>query len=99
VDTGFSMAFPPSMYARIAPRSGLSVKHRIDVGAGVIDSDYRGPVKVLLINNGSTPFEISPGDRIAQMIFERIELPEIQITAGLPESEMRGEGGFGSTGK
>lgn len=97
VDTGFSMSFQGPFYARIAPRSGLAVKFSIDVGAGVIDSDYRGPVKVLLINNGLDPFEVKIGDRIAQMVFERIVYPGMVCSVRLEET-VRGEGGFGSTG-
>jgi deoxyuridine 5'-triphosphate nucleotidohydrolase len=97
VDTGFSMAFGGDMYARIAPRSGLAVRG-IDVGAGVIDSDYRGPVKVLIINNSQTDFVIQVGDRIAQMIFEAyVRDVSFQMVASLDSTE-RGTGGFGSTG-
>lgn len=99
VDTGLSMAFPGNCYARIAPRSGLAVKFCVDVGAGVIDSDYRGPVKVLLINHGDVEFQVKVGDRIAQMVFERIEQPIFVEVEDLPISEERGEGGFGSTGR
>lgn len=97
VDTGFSMAFEENMYARIAPRSGLAVKG-IDVGAGVIDSDYRGPVKVLLINNSQTDFKVNVGDRIAQMVFESLaKNTHFQMVESLSDTE-RGAGGFGSTG-
>lgn len=97
VDTGFSMAFEENMYARIAPRSGLAVKG-IDVGAGVIDSDYRGPVKVLLINNSPTDFKVNVGDRIAQMVFESLaKNTHFQVVETLDNTE-RGVGGFGSTG-
>jgi dUTP pyrophosphatase len=97
VDTGFSMAFEGNMYARIAPRSGLAVKG-IDVGAGVIDSDYRGPVKVLLINNSQTDFKVNVGDRIAQMVFESLaKTTHFQVVETLDDTE-RGAGGFGSTG-
>ncbi|CAD0113008.1 unnamed protein product [Aureobasidium uvarum] len=82
---------------RVAPRSGLAAKHSIDVGAGVIDADYRGPLKVLLFNLGETDFAINEGDRIAQLIIERIYTPEVVVVEQLPES-VRGAGGFGSTG-
>ena len=82
---------------RIAPRSGLAVKHFIDTGAGVIDSDYRGQVKVLLFNHSEVDFEIKEGDRIAQLVLERIYTPEILVVDKLEES-VRGAGGFGSTG-
>ena len=82
---------------RIAPRSGLAVKYFIDTGAGVIDSDYRGQVRVLLFNHSETDFEVREGDRIAQLIIERICTPEVIIVEELEES-LRGAGGFGSTG-
>ena len=84
------------MYARIAPRSGLSVKG-LDIGAGVVDSDYRGPIKALLINNSNIPFQVNVGDRMAQLILERIENPECILVNELPTSK-RGSKGFGSTG-
>jgi len=97
VDTGFSMAFAGNMYARIAPRSGLAVRG-IDVGAGVIDADYRGPVKVLLINNSASEFVVKVGDRIAQIVFEAMAPnTRFQQVTTLDETE-RGSGGFGSTG-
>jgi dUTP pyrophosphatase len=65
ISTGIAMAIPQGNYGRVAPRSGLAVKNFIDVGAGVIDSDYRGEVKVLLFNFGTVDFSIMPGDRIA----------------------------------
>ncbi len=82
---------------RIAPRSGLASKHFIDTGAGVIDADYRGPVKVLLFNHGEADFEVKEGDRVAQLVIERIYTPEVLEVQELEES-VRGVGGFGSTG-
>ena len=82
---------------RIAPRSGLAAKNFIDTGAGVIDADYRGPVKVLLFNHGETDFEVKEGDRIAQLVIERIYTPEVVEVQEL-EASVRGAGGFGSTG-
>lgn len=82
---------------RVAPRSGLAAKHSIDTGAGVIDADYRGPVKVILFNFSDVDFAISKGDRIAQLIIERIYNPEVVVVERLPDS-VRGAGGFGSTG-
>ena len=84
-------------YGRIAPRSGLAHKNFIDVGAGVIDSDYRGNVGVILFNFGEQDFEVKKGDRIAQLICEKIEYPDLIEEEELAESE-RGDGGFGSTG-
>jgi dUTP pyrophosphatase len=86
-------------YLRIAPRSGLSVKHSVDIGAGVVDSDYRGEVKVCFINNSDSDYQIAHGDRIAQGILERIvRFGSIDVVDELVETT-RGEGGFGSTGK
>ncbi|PSS27880.1 hypothetical protein M430DRAFT_24271 [Amorphotheca resinae ATCC 22711] len=97
VDTDISMAVPAGTYGRIAPRSGLASKHMIDTGAGVIDADYRGQVKVLLFNHGEADFEVKEGDRVAQLVLERIYTPEVVEVEELEES-VRGAGGFGSTG-
>ncbi|KAK2649348.1 hypothetical protein Ddye_016837 [Dipteronia dyeriana] len=80
-----------------APRSGLAWKHSIDVGAGVIDADYWGPVGVILFNHSDVDFEVKVGDRIAQLIIEKIMTPDVLELKDL-ESTVRGEGGFGSTG-
>lgn len=72
VDTDISIAVPAGTYGRIAPRSGLASKHSIDTGAGVIDADYRGPVKVLLFNFSDNDYKIAVHDRIAQLIIERV---------------------------
>ncbi|RZC42099.1 deoxyuridine 5'-triphosphate nucleotidohydrolase [Asbolus verrucosus] len=97
VDTGLKIELPEGCYGRIAPRSGLAVKNFIDVGAGVVDEDYRGVIKVVLFNHSDSPFEIKSGDRIAQFICERIYYPDLEEVKDLTETE-RGEGGFGSTG-
>lgn len=97
VATDLAVACPAGTYARIAPRSGLALKKGIDVGAGVVDADYRGPVGVILFNWGKDDFEIKIGDRIAQLILEQIVIPEIVETDELPDT-VRGAGGFGSTG-
>lgn len=81
----------------MAPRSGLAWKNSIDVGAGVIDVDYRGPVGVILFNHSDEEFKIARGDRIAQLILERISTPEVVEVEDLDETE-RNAGGFGSTG-
>ena len=78
VKTGIAIEIPKGLYARIAPRSGLSVKKSIDVGAGVVDRDYRGEIGVVLINHSSKDFEVNVGDRIAQMILEQIKTPEVE---------------------
>ncbi|XP_013385023.1 deoxyuridine 5'-triphosphate nucleotidohydrolase, mitochondrial-like [Lingula anatina] len=95
--TDIQIAVPDGCYGRVAPRSGLALKNFIDVGAGVIDEDYRGNVGVLLFNFGEQPFKVNKGDRIAQLICERIYLPDIEEVEKLDDTA-RGEGGFGSTG-
>ena len=97
VKTGLSISFPIGLYARIAPRSGLALKKFIDVGAGVVDGDYRGEVGVVLFNHGDQDFEVKMGDRIAQLILEKIDTPPIEEVQGLDDT-VRGIGGFGSTG-
>lgn len=96
INTGISIALSTDTYGRIASRSSLSLKG-IDVGAGVIDCDYRGEIKVLLINNSKDVFVIQPNTRIAQLIIERIYTPPVVEVLEL-DSTNRGEGGFGSTG-
>ncbi|EDL28137.1 deoxyuridine 5'-triphosphate nucleotidohydrolase isoform 1 [Mus musculus] len=98
VKTDIQIAVPSGCYGRVAPRSGLAVKHFIDVGAGVIDEDYRGNVGVVLFNFGKEKFEVKKGDRIAQLICERISYPDLEEVQTLDDTE-RGSGGFGSTGK
>lgn len=84
-------------YGRIAPRSGLAWKNHIDVGAGVIDEDYRGNIGVVLFNHSNEDFKVIKGDRIAQLICQRIEYPVLQEVTNL-DNTSRGAGGFGSTG-
>ena len=100
IPTGLFIALPLGAEAQIRPRSGLAFKHGITVlnSPGTIDADYRGEVKVLLINLSDTSFEIKDGDRIAQMIIARHENAEWTLVEELPETK-RGLGGFGSTGK
>ena len=97
LDTGISIEIPPGHYGRIAPRSGNAFNHGLDVLAGVIDSDYRGEIKVLLINFGTTVHQVELGSRIAQLIIEKIKLLEPRWVNELDETD-RGDGGFGSTG-
>jgi dUTP pyrophosphatase len=101
VSTGISVQLPPGCYGRIAPRSGLAVKHGIDTLAGVIDQDYTGEVKVVLQNLDPVhPFVIRPGYRIAQLILEQCVTPEVREIPGECTGLVteRGTGGFGSTG-
>ena len=98
VPTDLSVAVPFGCYGRIAPRSGLALKHSIDVGAGVVDGDYRGPLGVLLFNHGDVDHAVQVGDRVAQLILEKIvEGAEVEEAEELGATE-RGQGGFGSTG-
>lgn len=98
VATGISIKVPEGTYGRIAPRSGLAVRNGIQVGAGVIDSDYTGEIKVVLFNSDpNNSFVIKAGDRIAQLVLEKIECPEVEEVSDL-NNTYRGDGGFGSTG-
>ncbi|KAL6479580.1 hypothetical protein MHYP_G00130130 [Metynnis hypsauchen] len=98
VKTDIQIAVPPGFYGRVAPRSGLAAKHFIDVGAGVVDEDYRGNVGVVLFNFGKETFEVKKGDRVAQLVCEKICYPDLVELETLDETE-RGSGGFGSTGR
>jgi dUTP pyrophosphatase len=101
VSTGISIQLPPGTYASIRPRSGLAVKHGLDVLAGVIDPDYTGEVKVVLQNlDMQQPFVIRPGYRIAQLILENYTVAEVTETSseGTQIQTERGDAGFGSTG-
>lgn len=99
IPTGLFIALPDGTEAQIRPRSGLAAKHGISVlnSPGTIDADYRGEIKVILVNLSNEPFVINPGERIAQMVvarYEKVEWDEVEV---LDETE-RGAGGFGSTG-
>jgi dUTP pyrophosphatase len=98
VPTGLAVEIPPGFYGRVAPRSGLAVKHGIDTLAGVIDADYRAELKVLLINLGQETVSFATGDRIAQLIVEHAAACDYAWAETLTETK-RGEGGFGSTGR
>jgi len=102
ISTGISISWDSKdeYYMRIAPRSGLSVKNNIDIGAGVVDNDYRGEIFVCFINNDNEKsYVIKKGDRIAQMILTRIERFDIIDIVDDHSTTLRGERGFGSTGK
>lgn len=100
VGTGFAIALPPSCEGQIRPRSGLAARHGVTVlnAPGTVDPDYRGEVKVLLINLGEEPVEIAAGDRIAQLVVAPVSRLELIEVDELPETT-RGAGGFGSTGR
>lgn len=100
IPTGISLSIPLGFEAVIRPRSGIAHRYGVTVlnTPGTIDADYRGEVKVLLINLGNQPFIINNGDRIAQMVFQRIVPINWKLAEELPDTK-RGQGGFGSTGK
>jgi dUTP pyrophosphatase len=95
--TDIAFEIPRGHYGRIAPRSGFSWKKHTDIGAGVIDPDYRGNVKVLVFNHSRESIEVAKGDRIAQLILEKVSVFSLKEVTDLDETE-RGAGGFGSTG-
>jgi dUTP pyrophosphatase len=99
VPTGLYLQIPVGYEAQVRPRSGLAAKHGITVlnTPGTIDADYRGEIKVILVNLSNQPFTIEPGERIAQMVFARCEQATLEAVEALDETQ-RGAGGFGSTG-
>ena len=99
IPTGLRIELPAGFEAQVRARSGLAVKHGIGLvnGIGTIDSDYRGEIKVCLINWGEEPFTVSDGDRIAQMVVAKFVRAEIEVVEQLSDTE-RGKGGFGHTG-
>ena len=100
IPTGLFIALPDGTEAQVRPRSGLAAKFGISVlnAPGTIDADYRGEIKVILVNLSNEPFVVNPGERIAQMVVARYEKVEWDEVEALDETE-RGEGGFGSTGR
>jgi dUTP pyrophosphatase len=99
VSTGIALAVPPGYEAQVRPRSGLALKHGITClnSPGTIDSDYRGPVSIILVNHGSDPFVVRRGDRIAQLIVARVAQANFRAVDRL-DATLRGNAGFGSTG-
>lgn len=101
VPTGLSIALPDNGWvALLFPRSGLSIKHGVTLAncVGVIDSDYRGEIMVVLINRGEAPYTVQPGDRIAQLMLAPVGIARVVEAEALPDTQ-RGQGGFGSTGR
>lgn len=100
VPTGLAVAVPEGYELQLRPRSGLALKHGITLPntPATIDADYRGELRVILVNHGSEPFTVHRGDRIAQMLVQRVEPVTITEVSELPATE-RGVGGFGSTGR
>ncbi len=100
VGTGLVLELPPGLECQVRPRSGLALRHGITLpnAPGTIDPDYRGEVKVILLNQGGKPVRIARGDRIAQLVFAWFQVPKVVEVTEVSESE-RGQGGFGSTGR
>ena len=100
IPTGFAVAIPEGFEAQIRPRSGLAIKHGIGLvnSPGTIDADYRGEVKIGVVNHGSKPYTIQRGDRIAQMIIQKVYRADFQVVEQL-NTTLREKGGFGHTGK
>jgi dUTP pyrophosphatase len=101
VPTGVAIALPPGIAGLVVPRSGLAARHGLSVvnGPGLIDPNYRGEVKVVLVNLGAEPFAGEPGDRIAQLLLVPFAAPDVVAVDDLPPSNDRGELGFGSSGR
>jgi dUTP pyrophosphatase len=99
IPTGLHMAIPEGYEVQIRPRSGMALKHGVGLvnAPGTVDSDYRGPVGVILVNHGDDPFDVTHGLRIAQMVVAPVVLPSFELVDDLDETP-RGQGGFGSTG-
>jgi dUTP pyrophosphatase len=98
VPTAVRLQIPPGHVGLVWPRSGLAVRHGIDTLAGVIDSDYRGEVRVVLVNHGEEAFRVEPGDRVAQLLVQPVERAAFVAVPAVDETG-RGSGGFGSTGR
>jgi dUTP pyrophosphatase len=100
IPTGFAIALPQGFEAQIRPRSGLAIKHGIGLinSPGTIDADYRGEIKIAVINLGPAPYTFRRGDRIAQMVIKKVYLARLDVVAELDETT-RNTGGFGHTGK
>jgi dUTP pyrophosphatase len=99
IQTDLSMSIPHTYYGRIAPRSSLAWKNHIEVGAGVIDSDYRGNIGIVLFNHSNEDFIVKHGDRVAQLILVKISSITECLEVKVFDNTIRGMGGFGSTGK
>ena len=100
IPTGFAIALPEGFEAQIRPRSGLAIKHGIGLinSPGTIDTDYRGEIKIAVINLGAKPYTFRRGDRIAQMVIKKVYFARLEIVEELDETK-RSSGGFGHTGK
>ena len=102
IPTGVAIALPEGVAGLVVPRSGLAARHGLSVvnGPGLIDPNYRGEIRVVLVNLGAEPYEGQPGDRVAQLLLVPFVAPETRVVDELPESaDGRGTGGFGSSGR
>lgn len=97
VHTDIAMAIPDGHYGRISPRSGKALNDKLDVGGGIIDSDYRGELGVIIFNHGDSPYKVVCGEKIAQLIIQQFAVMVPVVVDELPDTK-RGSGGFGSTG-
>ena len=97
IKTDIAIKLPPGTYGRIAPRSGLAANHFIGIGGGIIDPDFIGGIECILFNHQNSPFQVTKGMRISQLIIEKISYPELLEVDALEETE-RGDKGFGSSG-
>lgn len=97
IKTGLRFAIPPGYAGFIWDKSGLAAKHSLKTMAGVLDSNYRGELKVVLANLGKEPYKVEKGQKIAQLVIKKVEAPEI-IETKIGDETQRGEGGFGSSG-
>lgn len=98
-DTGIAIKLPEGYGACVQPRSGLGLHHGVVALTGVIDRDYRGRIAVVLVNHGSEPYRVNPGDRIAQLVIVQVPRVNVVEVAELDDDTARGRGGFGSTGR
>lgn len=98
IDIELAVAIPPGHYGRLTIRSSLCLRHHLHVGAGVIDPDYRGAIKVIMLNASNLDYEVCEGDRIAQLLVEKVSTPIVVEVDSLDDSA-RGMGGFGSSGR
>lgn len=100
VSTGIALAIPPGYEGQVRPRSGLAIRDGITMlnAPGTIDADYRGTVRLVVVNHGTAPVTIRRGERLAQLVLARVERAGLEVVPALPPSE-RGAGGFGSTGR
>lgn len=98
IATDIAIAVPVGFYGRVAPRSGMAWKKHTDIGAGVIDADYRGPIGVVMFNHSDEDLQIESGDRVAQLVIEQISMAPLTEVESLDDTE-RGVGGYGSTGR